>query len=122
LLHKTYAKSPAFESFVSRKMYKYKAKGTCAREISFDLREGKVHDVSFVWGCSGNLKALGILAEGMDAGELVAKLSGLTCGIRKTSCGDQLAKAVAGALAGSGSEVGVDSEANSDTDPIEQDK
>jgi len=80
-------------------MHKYKTKGTCAREIRFELREGKVHDVSFKWGCNGNLKALGILVEGMDAGELVKKLSGLTCGIRKTSCGDQLAEAVAKALA-----------------------
>ncbi|MCL2192026.1 MAG: TIGR03905 family TSCPD domain-containing protein [Treponema sp.] len=79
--------------------HKYKARGTCAREISFELREGKVHDVSFTWGCNGNLKALGILAEGMDATELVRKLIGLTCGVRKTSCGDQLAKAVAKALA-----------------------
>jgi len=79
-------------------MHKYKAKGTCTREISFDLRGGKVRDVSFTWGCSGNLKALGILAEGMEAGELVAKLRGLTCGVRKTSCGDQLARAVAEAL------------------------
>jgi len=83
-------------------MHKYKTKGTCAREISFDLRDGKVRDVSFVWGCNGNLKALGLLAEGMDAGELVKRLGGLTCGIRKTSCGDQLAKAVAGVLEAGG--------------------
>lgn len=89
-------------------MYKYKARGTCTREIKFDLREGKVHDVSFTWGCDGNLKALGILAEGMDAEELVKKLSGLRCGIRKTSCGDQFAKAVAQALAGSDAEFDSD--------------
>ena len=83
-------------------VHKYKTRGTCAKEISFELREGKVHNVSFVWGCNGNLKALGILAEGMDAGELVKKLGGVTCGLRKTSCGDQLAKAVAGALAEAG--------------------
>ena len=81
-------------------MHSYKTKGTCSKEISFDLRDGRVHDVSFAWGCSGNLKALGILAEGMDACELVGKLSGITCGIRKTSCGDQLARAVAAAIGG----------------------
>jgi len=79
-------------------MHKYKAKGTCARAISFELSDGKVQNVSFKRGCDGNLKALGILAEGMDAGELVEKLAGLKCGIRKTSCGDQLSKAVAAAL------------------------
>jgi len=86
-------------------MHKYKAKGTCAREISFELRDGRVHDVSFTWGCNGNLKALGILAEGMEAAELVEKLGGLTCGVRKTSCGDQLAKAVAKALADDGAKA-----------------
>jgi len=80
-------------------MHTYKTKGTCAREIRFELREGKIHGVSFSWGCDGNLKAIGILAEGMDAAELVKKLDGLKCGIKKTSCGDQLAKAVAKVLA-----------------------
>ncbi|MDR2134746.1 MAG: TIGR03905 family TSCPD domain-containing protein, partial [Treponema sp.] len=45
-------------------------------------------------GCDGNLKALSVLAEGMDAGELVRKLRGLRCGRRKTSCADQFARAL----------------------------
>ena len=76
----------------------YKTSGTCSTEINFELRDRKVHSVSFVDGCSGNLKALGILAEGMDAEELVRKLKGLHCGRKETSCGDQLATAVAQAL------------------------
>jgi len=76
----------------------YKTKGTCSTEINFELRDGKVHSVSFENGCDGNLKALGILTEGMDANELVKKLKGLHCGRKKTSCGDQLATAVAYAL------------------------
>jgi uncharacterized protein (TIGR03905 family) len=76
----------------------YKTKGTCSTEVSFELRKGKVHSVSFKDGCHGNLKALGILAEGMDAEELVKKLAGIHCGRKKTSCGDQLAAAVAQAL------------------------
>ena len=79
-------------------MIEYKTKGTCATKLHFDLRDGKVHSVAFEDGCDGNLKALGILAEGMDAGELVSKLQGLRCGKRKTSCADQLAAAVAKAL------------------------
>ena len=77
----------------------YKTQGTCSTEINFELRDGKVHSVSFKNGCDGNLKALSILAEGMDAKELVSKLKGLRCGRKKTSCGDQLATAVAQALA-----------------------
>jgi len=76
----------------------YKTTGTCSTEINFQLRDGKVHSVSFENGCDGNLKALGILTEGMDANELVKKLKGLRCGGKKTSCGDQLATAVAHAL------------------------
>jgi uncharacterized protein (TIGR03905 family) len=76
----------------------YKTTGTCSTEINFELRDGKVHSVSFENGCDGNLKALGILAEGMDANELVKKLKGLRCGRKKTSCGDQLALAIAQAL------------------------
>ena len=78
-------------------MLEYKTWGTCSTKIHFDLRNGKVYSVSFEGGCDGNLKALGILAEGMDAGELAGKLKGLRCGRRKTSCADQLAAAVAAA-------------------------
>jgi uncharacterized protein (TIGR03905 family) len=83
----------------SGRLVNYKTTGTCSTEINFELREGKVHSVSFKDGCPGNLKALGILAEGMDAGELVKKLKGLRCGRKKTSCADQLAAAVEQAVA-----------------------
>jgi len=75
-----------------------KPRAPVSTEINFELRDGKVHSVSFENGCDGNLKALGILTEGMDANELVKKLKGLRCGRKKTSCGDQLAAAVAHAL------------------------
>jgi len=86
------------ENEVPERFINYKTRGTCSTEINFELRDGKVHSVSFENGCDGNLKALGILAEGMDACELVKKLKGLRCGRKKTSCGDQLATAVAQAL------------------------
>jgi len=86
------------ENEVPERLIKYKTKGTCSTEVSFELRDGKVHSVSFTDGCHGNLKALGILAEGMNAEELVRKLSGIHCGRKKTSCGDQLATAISQAL------------------------
>jgi uncharacterized protein (TIGR03905 family) len=76
----------------------YKTTGVCSKEINFALKDGKVHSVSFKDGCPGNLKALGILVEGMDAAELVKKLKGLRCGRKETSCADQLAIAVAQAV------------------------
>jgi uncharacterized protein (TIGR03905 family) len=89
----TLEENEAPEQFIN-----YKTKGTCSTEISFKLRNGKVHSVSFKNGCDGNLKSLGILAEGMDAEDLVRKLAGIRCGRKKTSCGDQLAAAISQAL------------------------
>ncbi|MDR2717472.1 MAG: TIGR03905 family TSCPD domain-containing protein [Treponema sp.] len=81
-------------------MHTYKTSGVCSSEIHFELRDGKVYSVSFEGGCNGNLKAVGILTQGMDTGELVKKLKGLRCGHRKTSCADQLATAVVQASTG----------------------
>ncbi|GHV68545.1 TSCPD domain-containing protein [Spirochaetia bacterium] len=75
-------------------MHEYKTEGTCSTKIRFDIRENKVRGLSFENGCNGNLKALSILAEGMERDELIAKLKGLQCGIRGTSCADQFARAL----------------------------
>ncbi|MDE6584570.1 MAG: TIGR03905 family TSCPD domain-containing protein [Anaeroplasmataceae bacterium] len=75
--------------------YNYETKGTCSKKISFDLDEqGRLHNVNFLGGCNGNLKAIGKLVEGMPAEEVVRILQGNTCGPRATSCADQLAKAI----------------------------
>ena len=74
--------------------YSYRTKGTCARTITFDLENGVVSNIQFEGGCNGNLKAIGILCEGMKADEIAAKLKGNLCGNKGTSCADQLAKAV----------------------------
>ena len=75
-------------------MYQYKTKGTCSQMIYFDLEDGKVRNVQFLGGCNGNLKGIGQLVEGMDVDDVIAKLEGTTCGMKKTSCPDQLAKAL----------------------------
>ena len=73
----------------------YKTQGTCAREIHFELDENKkIHNVYFVGGCNGNLKAISKLIEGMDAAKVVEILEGNTCGGRPTSCADQLTKGI----------------------------
>jgi uncharacterized protein (TIGR03905 family) len=75
-------------------MREYKTRGTCSKKIRFDIRDGRVYDISFEDGCEGNLKALSILADGMEAKELIAKLKGVDCRGRGTSCGDQFARAL----------------------------
>jgi uncharacterized protein (TIGR03905 family) len=75
-------------------MYNFRTKGTCSSAVHFDIQDGKIHSLSFEGGCNGNLKALSVLLEGMDADEAVKKLKGLRCGTRKTSCADQFAQAV----------------------------
>lgn len=77
----------------------YQPKGVCSRQISFEIDdEGKVRNVSFYGGCNGNTQGLSRLAEGMDAAQLVERLRGIRCGMRTTSCPDQLAKAVEAAM------------------------
>ena len=74
--------------------YTYKTSGTCSREISFEIEYGKVKNVHFIGGCNGNLKGIGALVEGMDIDDVIARVEGITCGPKGTSCPDQLAKAL----------------------------
>ncbi len=78
--------------------YEYKTKGTCSQYISFDLTDGKVHNVIFMGGCNGNLKGISALAEGMDVDQLIQRIQGIRCGMKSTSCPDQLAIALKEAM------------------------
>jgi uncharacterized protein (TIGR03905 family) len=75
-------------------MYEYSTTGTCSSKIRFNVEDNKIHNLAFEGGCNGNLKAIGLLVEGMETGELVKRLKGVQCGGRDTSCADQLAAAV----------------------------
>ena len=79
--------------------YKYRTSGTCAREINFEVIDGKVHNVKFVGGCMGNTTGVSALCEGRDVNEVINTLEGIKCGFKGTSCPDQLAKALKKALA-----------------------
>jgi len=74
--------------------FEYKTKGTCSQRILFDVEEGKLHNVQFLGGCNGNLKGIGSLVEGMEIDEVISRLEGTTCGMKSTSCPDQLAQAL----------------------------
>ena len=78
--------------------YEYKTKGTCSQMISFDIEDGKVNNVQFVGGCNGNLKGIGALVEGMPADKVIERVEGIRCGMKSTSCPDQLAKALKQAI------------------------
>ena len=78
--------------------YKYKTSGTCAREITFELEDGIVKNVSFFGGCNGNLKGIAALVEGKKAEEIIPLIKGIKCGFKPTSCPDQLASALEEAL------------------------
>ena len=75
--------------------YTFETQGTCARKIKFTLNGNIVTNVKFLeGGCPGNLQALPRLVEGMTVEEIQEKLRGIMCGIKGTSCADQLAIAV----------------------------
>lgn len=75
-------------------MYQYKTKGTCSQMIYFDIENNKVKNVQFIGGCNGNLKGIAALVDGMDIDEAIARIEGIKCGMKSTSCPDQLAQAL----------------------------
>ena len=74
--------------------FDYQTQGTCSKTISFEIEGDVVRNVTFLDRCDGNLKAVSTLVDGWTVEEIEAKLAGIICGQRKTSCADQLAKAV----------------------------
>lgn len=77
---------------------KFKTTGVCAKEIEFEIvREGNediVKNVRFLGGCNGNASGISMLVEGMKCSEVISRLQGISCGLKDTSCPDQLAKAL----------------------------
>ena len=74
--------------------YEYKTQGTCSQRILFEIEDGKVHNVQFLGGYNGNLKGIGSLVEGMDVDTVIERIDGICCGMKQTSCPDQLALAI----------------------------
>lgn len=72
----------------------YKTKGVCSSEIEFEIENDIIKSVKFMGGCSGNASGISKLVEGMKVDDVIARLEGTTCGVRPTSCPDQLAKAL----------------------------
>lgn len=79
--------------------FTYRPQGVCSMQIQFALDDNNIiHNLRFVGGCPGNTLGVATLAEGQEASQVIAKLQGIDCRGRGTSCPDQLAKALAQAL------------------------
>jgi len=78
--------------------YTFRPRGVCSQEISFDLEGETVRNISFYGGCHGNLQAISKLLDGMTVSYAKEKLSGIRCGYKSTSCGDQLVRGLEAAL------------------------
>ncbi len=74
--------------------YEFKTRGVCSRKITFSVEDGKVCKVAFDGGCNGNGKGVAALVEGMDVDEAIRRMEGIKCGMKNTSCPDQLAQAL----------------------------
>ena len=76
----------------------YQTRGTCSRGIRVVLEDGVIQEAEFIGGCAGNTKGVASLVKGMRAEDAIARLEGIRCGMKPTSCPDQLAKALRKAL------------------------
>ena len=73
---------------------KYATQGTCSKQIDIELKDGVIDSVKFTGGCHGNLQGISALVKGMKPEEAIARLKGIRCGMKATSCPDQLATAL----------------------------
>ncbi len=75
-------------------VFEYKTRGTCSSGIVIDAENGIINDVKFIGGCPGNTQGVATLVKGMSVDEVINRLQGIRCGLKSTSCPDQLAKAL----------------------------
>ena len=73
---------------------KYKTSGTCSSSTDFEIEDNTIQSVVFTGGCNGNLQGISSLVRGMNIDDAISKLKGIKCGMKSTSCPDQLAKAL----------------------------
>ena len=78
--------------------FEYRTKGTCSQRIIFEINDGIVTNVQFLGGCNGNLQGISKLVDGMKVEEVIEKIEGIHCGMKPTSCPDQLARALKEAI------------------------
>lgn len=72
----------------------YTPKGVCSKQINIEVEDGIVKSVEYIGGCNGNLKGIGSLVKGMKVEDVIERLENIKCGMKNTSCPDQLAQAL----------------------------
>ena len=76
----------------------YKTKGVCSKQMIIEVEDGVVQNVQIIGGCHGNLQGISALVKGMKPEDVIARIEGICCGPKSTSCPDQLAQALKQAL------------------------
>ena len=76
------------------KHIEFKTSGPCSRMVIVDVEDNIITDCKFVGGCAGNTQGVAALVKGMTTEEAIAKIKGIRCGFKTTSCPDQLALAL----------------------------
>lgn len=74
--------------------YEYTPRGVCSRKMILTVENGILTDLEVIGGCNGNLQGISALVKGMPIDEVIKRLGGIRCGMRGTSCPDQLAQAL----------------------------
>ncbi|MDE6727461.1 MAG: TIGR03905 family TSCPD domain-containing protein [Oscillospiraceae bacterium] len=74
--------------------YEFSPRGVCSRQMIFEVEDGIVRDLKVVGGCHGNLQGIAALVKGMKIEDVIARLDGIRCGGKSTSCPDQFAQAL----------------------------
>lgn len=72
----------------------YRPKGVCSKLMDIDVEDGKIESVKVTGGCSGNLQGISSLLKGMDVDDAISRMEGIRCGVKATSCPDQIAQAL----------------------------
>ena len=74
--------------------YVYEPQGVCSTKMIFEIENNIIKSLKVINGCNGNLKGISELVKGMNIDDVIAKLKGIECGFKSTSCPDQIAKAL----------------------------
>ncbi len=78
--------------------FDYIPKGVCARKFTIQVEDGVIQSVKAEGGCNGNLQGVAALLRGMTPEEAISRIEGIRCGMKKTSCPDQIAQALKGVI------------------------
>ncbi len=74
--------------------YEFTPRGVCSQKMLIEVEDGVVREVKVIGGCNGNLQGISALVKGMKVDDVIARLDGIRCGMKPTSCPDQLARAL----------------------------